>query len=71
MTLQPLLDKLAQCEQDAASRAERLRAEVEGLSANLRETERQLVQLQITRKTVLALADGLTEEPVQQPEMPD
>ncbi|MGW3246518.1 hypothetical protein [Streptomyces sp. NPDC001070] len=71
MTLKPLLDRLAQCGRDAACRAERLRADIDVLPFRLRQTEQEVEQLQVTYKTVLALADGLAEKPDERPELPE
>ncbi|MFJ6901883.1 hypothetical protein [Streptomyces hokutonensis] len=48
----PLLDKITERQQDAP-RAEFLRAQIEDLTVQMRETEQELEHLRITRKTVL------------------
>ncbi|WUH90218.1 hypothetical protein OG900_08950 [Streptomyces sp. NBC_00433] len=68
MNIQPLLDALDLQEDAARTLADDLRAQIDNLQTQLRETERHLEHLTITRKTVTGLADRL---PVVAPDLPD
>jgi hypothetical protein len=59
VNLKPLLDALAIQEDAARSMAEDLGVQIAELQARLREVESHLEHLDITRKTVTALADRL------------
>lgn len=59
MNLQPLLDALTLQEDAARSMTEDLSTQISELQARLREAETHLEHLDITRKTVTALADRL------------
>ncbi|UQA98123.1 hypothetical protein K9S39_39405 [Streptomyces halobius] len=69
----PLLERIDEREQAITDQAELVRAQIEELTARLGEADEHLEHLRITRKTVLALADGPAHEPTLQPapELPE
>jgi hypothetical protein len=68
----PLLDKIEAREQALAREAERTRAQIEELTARLRELDEAIDHLRITRKTLLALADTDDgQPPAALPALPD
>jgi hypothetical protein len=62
-----LLDKIEAREQALAREAEQARTMMDDLAARVRELDEAIDHLQITRKTLLSLADDPASEPAQPP----
>ncbi|MGW1106593.1 hypothetical protein [Streptomyces sp. NPDC002540] len=71
MNIQPLLQVLDIQEEAARTQADDLRAQIDDLQGRLREAERHLEHLAITRKTITSLADRIPTSPPELPEHPD
>lgn len=64
------LEKLADREQAVADGAQQLRAHIEALTEQLRETEAELHELAVARKVILALGED-EPAPATHPGLPD
>jgi hypothetical protein len=71
VNIDPLLDRLADREREITDEAQRLRAQIDQLTARLTESEQELEHLRITRRTAAALAADLAEPAPPRPDLPE
>ena len=65
-----LLERIDAREQALAREAEEAQARIDGLAARLREVQQEISDLQVTRKTLLSLADADDGQPAAEPAGP-
>lgn len=67
----PFLDRIDARERELATTTEQLRAQIDELTARLRELDQEMENLAVTRKTLLALSPTTPEPADPPPALPD